>query len=53
MTLCLFTEADLQQGRITDRITLDPAANKTGDIWHIALMGLRPGLLYGEMTTFQ
>eukprot|EP00887_Chlorella_sp_A99_P006221 scaffold3.g6221.t1 len=45
--LCLFTEADLAAGRATWEVPLDPVANRTGDVWHIALPGLDPSLLYG------
>lgn len=44
--LVLFTEADLAAGRSTYEITLDPVTNKTGDVWHIALPGCEPGMLY-------
>lgn len=47
VTLCLFTENDLQQGRVTSEIILDPINNRTGDIWHVLLANLPPGLLYG------
>lgn len=30
-----------------DEIELDPAINKTGDIWHIWVKGLKEGTLYG------
>lgn len=39
--LVLFSEADLAAGRSSYEITLDPGANKTGDVWHIALPGLQ------------
>lgn len=29
-------------------IALDPAVNRTGDVWHVMVPGLVPGLLYGE-----
>eukprot|EP00775_Hariotina_reticulata_P003086 gene3086-3365_t len=45
--LCLFTEADLANGKATYEITLDPMTNKTGDIWHIALPSCDQNLLYG------
>lgn len=45
--LCLFTEADLANGKTTYEITLDPLTNKTGDIWHIALPSCDQNLLYG------
>ena len=28
-------------------ITLDPESNKTGDLWHIFIEGIKPGQLYG------
>ncbi|MBR4986273.1 MAG: glycogen debranching protein GlgX [Proteobacteria bacterium] len=31
----------------SDRITLDPKRNRTGDIWHIHVQGLKSGQLYG------
>jgi isoamylase len=45
--LCLFTEADLLQGRVSQKISLCPDINRTGDVWHIALPDLNPSLLYG------
>lgn len=45
--LCLFKEADLIDGQITHRIPLSPEMNKTGSVWHIGLVDLDPGLLYG------
>jgi isoamylase len=47
VALCLFTEADLAAGRTTHEVPLHPARNRTGDVWHIALPGLDPSLLYG------
>ncbi|KAG1678800.1 hypothetical protein FOA52_012840 [Chlamydomonas sp. UWO 241] len=47
VSLCLFTEADLQAGRVTAEVELNPVANRTGDVWHCALPGLSPDLLYG------
>jgi len=47
LNLCLFTEGDLRAGRVTHEIPLSPYANKTGDVWHIALPRLDPSLLYG------
>jgi hypothetical protein len=47
MSLCLFTEADLRAGRVTLEVPLSPEANRTGDVWHVALPGLDPSLLYG------
>lgn len=48
VSLVLFLEEDLQNGKSTIEIDLDPNTNKTGDIWHIALPGLQMGLLYGK-----
>ena len=50
VALCLFTEEDLQQGRTSYEIQLDPVLNKTGDTWHIALPSLDSTLLYGMPT---
>lgn len=47
VTLVLFTEADLQQGKSTMEIKLLPDANRTGDTWHIMLPSLDTRLLYG------
>ena len=44
--LCLFTEADLREGRVSHEILLDPQENRTGDVWHIGLPSLDPSLLY-------
>ena len=46
--LCLFDEQSLRSGRVLHSITLDPVANKTGDIWHIQLPHINNSLLYGE-----
>lgn len=48
VALVLFTEADLQEGRTTIEIELHPEANRTGDIWHMALPKLDASLLYGN-----
>jgi hypothetical protein len=48
VTLVLFTEVDLMQGRSTHEILLDPEANRTGDVWHILLPSMNVDLLYGE-----
>eukprot|EP00891_Asterochloris_glomerata_P003947 jgi/Astpho2/3947/e_gw1.00063.17.1_t len=47
VTLCLFTEADLQQGSVTHEVVLDPKVNRRGDVWHILLPQLDTSLLYG------
>ena len=46
--LCLFTESDLQNGKVSFEVQLDAMHNKTGDIWHIALPQLDVNLLYGK-----
>ena len=46
VSLCLFTEADLVAGRVTHEVELDPEANRTGDVWHVALKQLDASLLY-------
>ncbi|CAM6086686.1 unnamed protein product [Calypogeia fissa] len=45
--ICLFTEADLQKGRVTAEISLHPNFNRTGDVWHAFLPDIAPNLLYG------
>ena len=47
VSLVLFTESDLAAGRPTHELALDPARNRSGDTWHIALPGLDSTLLYG------
>lgn len=47
VTLVLFTETDLYQGRPTYEIALGRDANRSGDVWHIMLPKLNPDLLYG------
>lgn len=47
MSLVLFNEGDLQAGRVTAEIPLDPAVNRSGDVWHIMVPNMQPGLLYG------
>src|SRR5262245_47010139 len=42
--LVLFREG--QEEPITE-IPLDPAVNKTGDVWHVFVHGLKPDVLYG------
>jgi isoamylase len=48
VSLCLFTEGDLQAGRVSHEVQLDPALNRTGHVWHIMLPRLDTSLLYGE-----
>ncbi len=47
VSLCLFTEADLQHGKVSHEVDLHTTYNKTGDIWHIAVPQLDSSLLYG------
>jgi glycogen operon protein len=44
MTLLLFATARATEAE--HAIVMDPLRNKTGDIWHVALMGLPSGVLY-------
>ena len=48
LSLCLFTEADLQAGRVTHEVPLSAELNRTGYIWHILLPQLDSTLLYGR-----
>ncbi len=48
VNLCLFTEADLLAGRVTHEVPLDPTVNRTGDVWHVMLPGVRDDMLYGR-----
>ena len=45
--LCFFTEQDLRAGRVSHSIQLDPALNRTGDVWHVQIPGVATDLLYG------
>ncbi len=45
VTLALF-ESDAP-GETGEEIVLDPASNRTGDIWHIWVAGVREGQFYG------
>ncbi|CAK0735857.1 hypothetical protein CVIRNUC_000651 [Coccomyxa viridis] len=47
VSVCLFTEADLQAGRVTHEVPLFPELNRTGYTWHILLPKLDSTLLYG------
>uniref|UniRef100_A0A383V8Q1 Glycoside hydrolase family 13 N-terminal domain-containing protein n=1 Tax=Tetradesmus obliquus TaxID=3088 RepID=A0A383V8Q1_TETOB len=49
--LVLFTEDDLAMGKATYEVQLDPATNKTGDVWHIALPQCDTSLLYAYRVT--
>jgi isoamylase len=44
MTLCLFASSD--DGAPSFEYRLDPRLNRTGDIWHVLLVGIGPGALY-------
>ncbi|KAJ4709190.1 isoamylase 1, chloroplastic-like [Melia azedarach] len=46
-TLCLISLSDLQKNTVTEEISLDPLANKTGDVWHVFLKGDFKDMLYG------
>ena len=45
--MCLFTDTDLQNGKVTYEVDLHNINNKTGDVWHIALPQLDNSLMYG------
>ncbi|DBB07506.1 TPA: Iron-sulfur assembly protein 1 [Trebouxia sp. C0006] len=47
VSLCLFTDTDLQNGKVTYEVDLHNIYNKTGDVWHIALPQLDNSLMYG------
>ncbi len=47
VSLCLFTDTDLQNGNVTYEVDLHNIYNKTGDVWHIALPQLDNSLMYG------
>lgn len=47
VTLCLFTENDLVNGKVTHQLDLSPKHNRTGDVWHVALPDLDATLMYG------
>ncbi|KAL5699433.1 isoamylase [Ranunculus cassubicifolius] len=46
-TLCLISLEDLDENRVTTKISLDPKTNKTGDVWHVFLRGDFENMLYG------
>ncbi len=50
VSLCLFTEADLQAGKVTCELPLSSELNRTGYTWHILLPKLDTTLLYGRPT---
>jgi glycogen operon protein len=45
MQLVLFDHAD--DGAASRTLTLDPVLNRTSHYWHIFLLGIKPGQLYG------
>ncbi|XP_057980930.1 isoamylase 1, chloroplastic isoform X2 [Malania oleifera] len=45
--LCLMRLSDLEENRVTEQISLDPLANKTGHVWHIFLKGDFENMMYG------
>lgn len=45
--LCLISVSDLQENKVTTKISLDPLINKTGDVWHAFLKGDFGNMLYG------
>ncbi len=47
VSLVLFTEEDLFNGRATFEIPLDRELNRTGNVWHIMLPSVDGRLLYG------
>jgi isoamylase len=44
MTLCLYERSG--DGEASFEYRLDPRLNRTGDIWHVLVVGLGPGALY-------
>ena len=52
VSLCLFTDTDLQNGKVTYEVDLHNIYNKTGDVWHIALPQLDNSLMYGTYLLF-
>jgi glycogen operon protein len=44
MTLCLFEAST--DGEVSFEYRLDPRLNRTGDIWHVLVVGLQTGALY-------
>jgi isoamylase len=47
VSLVLFTEEDLFNGRATLEIPLDRELNRTGNVWHVMLPSVDSRLLYG------
>ena len=45
---CVNACVNAQAGRVSAEIPLDADVNRTGDVWHVMVPGLVPGLLYGE-----
>lgn len=46
VSICLFTQTDLEQNKVSIEVPLDPEENKTGDVWHIAFQNMSDTLLY-------
>ena len=44
MTLCIYDRSS--DGEASFEYRLDPRLNRTGDIWHVLVVGLEPGALY-------
>jgi len=49
--VCLFQSEDLERGTPLAELVLDPEANRTGDIWHVAIPLLREDLFYAFRVT--
>lgn len=47
VSLCLFREEDLHNGRVTFELPLNARMNRTGDVWHVRLDASASDLLYG------
>lgn len=47
VSLCLYTEEDIINGKVSYEITLDEAVHRTGDVWHVAFQDLEASFLYG------
>ncbi|KAL9674168.1 hypothetical protein QQ045_030438 [Rhodiola kirilowii] len=46
-SICLMSKSDLQQGKVTHEIPLEPSNHRTGDVWHAFLKGGFQDMLYG------
>lgn len=51
VSLCIFTENDLEQSRVSLEVELDPEENRTGDVWHVAFQDMPDTLLYAYRVT--